>query len=109
MTGGREGSNILQNNEVLQYPAVYSNTGTTPGYTLKKWLWSNEKAKATEVSRAEIDVISCQMLLGLEVWSEEDNVQSPHSSSWSLRGHHAQQMGRLPWWRYHHHHQALIL
>ena len=58
MTGGREGSNILQNNEVLQYPAVYSNTGTTPGYTLKKWLWSNEKAKATEVSRAEIDVHS---------------------------------------------------
>ena len=49
MTGGREGSNILQTNEVLQYPAIYTDTGVTPGYTLKRWGWSNEKAKATEI------------------------------------------------------------
>ena len=49
MTGGREGSNILQKNEVLQYPAIYENTGTSPGFELKRWQWSNEKAKHTEV------------------------------------------------------------
>ena len=49
MTGGREGSNILQKNEVLQYPALYTNTGTSPGFELKRWQWSNEKAKHTEV------------------------------------------------------------
>ena len=49
MTGGRKGSNILQKNEVLQYPAIYENTGTSPGFELKRWQWSNEKAKHTEV------------------------------------------------------------
>ena len=49
MTGGREGSNILQKNEVLQYPALYTNTGTSPGFELKRWQWANEKAKQSEV------------------------------------------------------------
>ena len=49
MTGGREGSNILRKNEVLQYPATFTDTGTSQGYELKRWQWSNEKAKHTEV------------------------------------------------------------
>ena len=49
MTGGRKGSNILQKNEVLQYPATFSNIGTSPGYALRRWQWSNEKAKQSEV------------------------------------------------------------
>ena len=50
MTGGREGSDILKKNEVLQYPAIYTDTGVSPGYTLTRWGWSNEKAKQTDVS-----------------------------------------------------------
>ena len=63
MTGGREGSNILQKNEVLQYPALYSNTGTSPGFELKRWQWSNEKAKHTEVvdKRIEVFIIMIDM------------------------------------------------
>ena len=50
MTGGREGSNILQKNEVLHYPSIYSDLSITqPGYTLKRWQWANEKAKQSEV------------------------------------------------------------
>ena len=50
MTGGREGSDILQKNEVLQYPAIYTDTGVTPGFTNTRWGWSNEKSKQTDVS-----------------------------------------------------------
>jgi len=50
ITGGREGSNILQNNEVLQYPGIFSDVSITdPGYTLKRWQWANEKAKHTDI------------------------------------------------------------
>ena len=49
MTGGRDGSTILKKNEVLQFPAIFTDTGFTPGYSLKGWEWSNEKAKRSEV------------------------------------------------------------
>ena len=39
----------MQSNEVLQFPALYTDTGFTPGYSLKGWEWSNRKAKRTEV------------------------------------------------------------
>ena len=38
-----------QKNEVLQFPSIYSDTGFTPGFSLKGWEWSNEKAKRSEV------------------------------------------------------------
>ena len=39
----------MQKNEVLQYPVIYSNSGSSPGYTLKRWLWANEKMKDIEI------------------------------------------------------------
>ena len=34
---------------MLQYPVIYRNTGSTPGYTLKRWLWANRKMKDFEI------------------------------------------------------------
>ena len=85
MTGGREGSNILQKNEVLQYPALYTNTGTSPGFELKRWQWSNEKAKHTEV----VDNINGSLFKSfysdMEFRSEVHYVSAPDPSGWSLR------------------------
>ena len=34
---------------MLQYPVIYSNSGPSPGYTLKRWMWANEKMKDFEI------------------------------------------------------------
>ena len=72
MTGGREGSNILMKNEVLQYPAIFSNIGASPGYELKRWQWSNEKAKQSEVILYFRNCFNQLLfiLLDMELWCE---------------------------------------
>ena len=40
---------------MLQFPAIFTDTGFTPGYSLKGWEWSNEKAKRSEVGDDEND------------------------------------------------------
>ena len=69
MTGGREGSNILQKNEVLQYPALYTNTGTSPGFELKRWQWANEKAKQSEVILF-YQLSHSHLIIDMELWCE---------------------------------------
>ena len=39
----------MQKNEVLQYPVIYSSSGSNPGYSLKRWMWANEKMKDFEI------------------------------------------------------------
>ena len=44
--GGRDGSTVLQDNEVLQYPVDWMRQGSYPErYTLKRWEWANKKMK----------------------------------------------------------------
>lgn len=47
MLGGRDGSNILQDSEVLQYPADWNKPSKT--FVLKRWEWAHKKMKAIEV------------------------------------------------------------
>eukprot|EP00092_Neocalanus_flemingeri_P033170 GFUD01036072.1.p1 GENE.GFUD01036072.1~~GFUD01036072.1.p1 ORF type:complete len:565 (-),score=103.40 GFUD01036072.1:48-1742(-) len=47
MMGGRDGSKILQENEVLQYPASF--TETKKNFVLKRWEWANSKMKNSDV------------------------------------------------------------
>ena len=47
MMGGRSGSKILQENEVLQYPATF--TEAKRNYVLKRWDWANTKMKNSDV------------------------------------------------------------
>ena len=34
---------------MLQYPVIYSSSGSNPGYSLKRWMWANEKMKDFEI------------------------------------------------------------
>ena len=34
---------------MLQYPVIYRATGSTPGYTLKRWMWAHRKMKDYEI------------------------------------------------------------
>ena len=34
---------------MLQYPVIYSPSGSSPGYTLKRWLWAGEKMKDWQI------------------------------------------------------------
>jgi len=47
MLGGRAGSRILQDNEVLQYPATFS--AAKRNYVEKRWEWANSKMKNSDV------------------------------------------------------------
>jgi len=47
MLGGRDGSTILQDNEVLQYPADWNKPSKT--FVLKRWEWAHKKMKNIEV------------------------------------------------------------
>ena len=47
MLGGRAGSRILQENEVLQYPGIF--TGAKRNYVEARWEWANPKMKNSDV------------------------------------------------------------
>jgi len=47
MMGGKDGSKILQENEVLQYPAIFEEA--KKNFKLKRWEWANSKMKNSEV------------------------------------------------------------
>ena len=40
---------MVESTEVLQYPVIFRPTGSSPGYTLKRWLWANQKMKDFEI------------------------------------------------------------
>ena len=46
MTGGREGSTVLKDNEVLQFPATFE---TSNGFDQKRWEWAHKKMRNKEV------------------------------------------------------------